>query len=43
VSNLINKRLRIVGVKSMSLKKGYHPMIGTFLDVNVCLKVLGVF
>ena len=26
----------------MSLKKGYHSMIlGTFLDVNVCLKVLG--
>ena len=26
----------------MSFKKGYHPMIfGTFLDVNVCLKVLG--
>ena len=26
----------------MSLKKGYRPMIlGTFLDVNVCLKVFG--
>ena len=26
----------------MSLKKGNHPMIiGTFLDVNACLKVFG--
>ena len=31
----------VVEAKSISHKKGYHPMIGTFLDVNVCLKVFG--